>query len=130
MQAEFVAAEEPAVWLLTPWTFEEVELPAGTVSRLVISSVPFDHPSHTVLSRRAAFYGDPFNDYFLPRLEHRIFRLIRTFCRHRTEDGEVLVTDDRLATKNYGRRVKAYLERFASAEVAVPKGKAQMGLFS
>ncbi|MEI8229892.1 MAG: exonuclease domain-containing protein [Candidatus Peregrinibacteria bacterium] len=134
MQAEFVAAEEPAVWLLTPWTFEEVELPAGTVSRLVISSVPFDHPSHTVLSRRAAFYGDPFNDYFLPRLEHRIFRLIRTFCRHRTEDGQVLVTDDRLATKNYGRRVKAYLERFASKEEVSPqkkvRGKAQMGLFN
>lgn len=129
MQAEFLAAEEPVVWLMTPWTYEEVELPAHVVSRLVIASVPFDHPSHTVLSRRAAFYSDAFNDYFLPRLEHRLFRLIRTFCRHRTEDGAIVVTDDRLATKNYGRRVKAYLERFASDEEVTQKGKPQLKLF-
>lgn len=127
MTAEFLAAQAPALWLLTPWSFEEVELPAETVDRLVIASLPFDHPSHTVLSRRAAHYPNAFEDYFLPRLEHRLFRLLRTFCRHRTFLGDVLVTDDRLKSKPYGKRVMAFLKQFARE--GEETGKAQMGLF-
>jgi len=130
MTAEFLAAPAPALWLLTPWGYEDVELPAEIVDRLIIASLPFDHPSHTVLSRRAAHYPNAFEDYFLPRLEHRLFRLLRTFCRHRTFQGEVLVTDDRLKTKSYGKRAMAYLRRFGNAEQDAPKaGEPQMGLF-
>jgi len=127
MTAEFLTAPAPAVWLLTPWSYEEVDLPQETLDHLVIASLPFDHPSHTVLSRRAARYGNAFEDYFLPRLEARLFRLIRSFCRHRTFLGEVWVTDDRLKTKSYGKRAMAYLGQFAREE-ATP-GKAQMELF-
>ena len=130
MTAEFLAAPAPTLWLITPWGYEDVELPPEIVDRLVISSLPFDHPSHTVLSRRAAHYPNAFEDYFLPRLEHRLFRLLRTFCRHRTFHGEVLVTDDRLKTKSYGKRVMAYLRQFAHEEKpATGSGKSQMELF-
>jgi len=131
MTAEFLAAPAPALWLMTPWGYEDVELPEETVDRLIIASLPFDHPSHTVLSRRAAHYANAFEDYFLPRLEHRLFRLLRTFCRHRTFHGEVLVTDDRLKTKSYGKRVMAYLRQFAHEEekAASGSGKPQMELF-
>ncbi|MDD5041073.1 MAG: exonuclease domain-containing protein [Candidatus Peribacteraceae bacterium] len=130
MTAEFLAAPAPTLWLLTPWSYEEVDLPAEIVDRLIIASLPFDHPSHTVLSRRAVHYPNAFEDYFLPRLEHRLFRLLRTFCRHRTFHGEVLVTDDRLKTKSYGRRVMAYLQQFAHEDKDASKmGKPQMELF-
>lgn len=130
MTAEFLAAPAPALWLITPWGYEDVDLPAEIVDRLIIASLPFDHPSHTVLSRRAVHYPNAFEDYFLPRLEHRLFRLIRTFCRHRTFHGEVLVTDDRLKTKSYGKRVMAYLRQFAHEEKpATGSGKSQMELF-
>jgi len=130
MTAEFLAAPAPALWLITPWGYEDVDLPAEIVDRLIIASLPFDHPSHTVLSRRAAHYPNAFEDYFLPRLEHRLFRLLRTFCRHRTFHGEVLVTDDRLKTKSYGKRVMAYLRQFAHEENTAPgTGKPQMELF-
>jgi hypothetical protein len=112
LTAEFLAAPSPAIWLLTPWTYEEVELPAETVKQLIIASLPFDHPSHTILSRRAAHYADAFTQYFLPRLCNRLFRLIRAFCRHRTKEGNIRVTDDRLISKKYGRQVREYLEGF------------------
>jgi len=129
MQAEFLAADAPVIWLMTPWTYEEVEIPAGTVDHLIIASLPFDHPSHTVLSRRAERYSNAFEQYFLPRLEHRLFRLLRTFCRHRTEAGDVRVTDERLGTKQYGKRVKAYLEGFSSHGETKHEGeKAQLKL--
>lgn len=130
MTAEFLAASAPALWLLTPWSYEDAELPPEIADRLIVASLPFDHPSHTVLSRRAAHYSNAFEDYFLPRLEHRLFRLLRTFCRHRTFHGEVLVTDDRLRTKGYGKRVTAYLKQFAHDETDAPKAaKPQMELF-
>ena len=116
MRAEFLAADAPALWLLTPWMFEGVDLPAGSADRLILKTLPFDHPSHPVLSRRAQHYRDPFNEYSLPRLLHRIFRLLRTFARFRTESGDMRLLDDRIQTKAYGAVVKRYLEQFSSAE--------------
>lgn len=113
MQAEFLAASAPAIWLITPWTFEGIDLPAGTADHLYIRTLPFDHPSHPVFSRRSQRYRDGFQEYCVPRLLHRIFRLLRTYARFRTPSGDVFVQDDRLHSKSYGKIVKAYLNHFA-----------------
>ncbi|TSC58063.1 MAG: ATP-dependent DNA helicase DinG, partial [Candidatus Peregrinibacteria bacterium Greene0416_62] len=115
MQAEFTAAVAPTLWLLTPWTYEGVELSPGTVDNLIIFSLPFDHPNHAVLSRRALHYRDAFGEYSLPRLKARMFRILRTFARHATENAEVQVCDDRLRTKKYGKEVRSYLEQYAES---------------
>lgn len=115
MQAEFAAAQSPALWLLTPWTYEGVELPAATVDHLIVFSLPFDHPDHPICSRRALRYRDAFGEYSLPRLKARLFRILRTFARHATSDAGVLMCDDRLRTKRYGKEVRGYLEQFAVA---------------
>jgi ATP-dependent DNA helicase DinG len=129
MQAEFAAAKSPAIWLLTPWTFEGVELPPASIDHLVIGSLPFDSPSHPVMSRRAERYADSFAGYILPRLLHRLFRLLRTFCRYRTEGGDVIVIDERLRTKKYGKDVRKYLERFAWTEKHDSDASKQLRLF-
>ncbi len=113
MQAEFTAAPAPALWLLTPWMFEGIDLPAGLVDHLVIRTLPFDHPSHPVISRRSAHYEDPFQHYCLPRLMHRLFRVIRTFCRFRTGTGDVRLLDDRIFSKSYGKKVREYLDQIS-----------------
>ncbi|MBI3618731.1 hypothetical protein HY213_01710 [Candidatus Peregrinibacteria bacterium] len=120
MQAEFHAAASPALWLMTPWTFEGVDLPANTVDHLFIRSLPFDHPSSPVFSRRSLHYRDPFAEYSLPRLLHRLFRLLRTFMRFKTDGGDVTLFDERLWSKAYGKRVRRYLDHFASAEESFP----------
>jgi len=131
MQAEFLAAcgacpsetrerrrernrTTPALWLITPWMFEGVDLPERTVDHLILKTLPFDHPAHPVLSRRSQHYRDPFNDYSLPRLMHRLFRLLRTYARIKTPDGDVRLLDDRITTKAYGKVVRAYLEQFGT----------------
>ncbi|MBI2635943.1 hypothetical protein HYW84_01310 [Candidatus Peregrinibacteria bacterium] len=130
MQAEFLASGGSAVWLVTPWMFEGTDLPTGTVNRLILKALPFDHPNHPVLSRRAQHYRDPFNEYSLPRLMHRLFRLLRTFARIRTTDVDVRILDDRITTKAYGKTVKAYLEQFSppgapSVAPAAPSAEAK-----
>ena len=120
MQAEFLAAKTSALWLITPWMFEGVDLPEGTVDHLIMKTLPFDHPSHPVLSRRSLHYGNAFSDYSLPRLLHRIFRLLRTYARIKTPEGDVRLMDDRVQTKGYGRKVKEYVEQFSDKDAATP----------
>lgn len=116
MTAEFLAAKVPALWLITPWMFEGVDLPEGTVNHLILKTLPFDHPNHTVLSRRSQYYANAFSDYSLPRMLHRLFRLLRTYARVKTADGDVRVLDDRISTKAYGKTVREYLMQFSAGE--------------
>ncbi len=127
MQAEFLQATEPAILITTPWTYETMELRNGTVDQLILQTLPFDHPSHAVFSRRALRYRDPFSEYSLPRLKHRLFRLIRTFVRHSKAGGVITILDDRLRTKPYGKRVAEYLLGLASKTVK-KDGEGQMKL--
>lgn len=127
MQAEFVAAEAPAIWLLTPWFYEGIELPPGTVDHLILATLPFDHPSYPVLARRKGHYKDGFSDYCVPRVLHRLFRLLRTYARHRTEQGDAAILDDRLFSKDYGERVREYLSQFAGEPVTTKEARPRVG---
>ncbi len=128
MQAEFIQATEPAILITTPWTYETMELPKGTIDQLILQTLPFDHPSHAVFSRRALRYGDPFSEYSLPRLKHRLFRLIRTFVRHAKSGAVVTILDDRLRTKPYGKRVAEYLQNLAPKQQPSVAAAGQMKL--
>ena len=129
MRANFIAAQSPALWFLTPWAFEGITLPANTADRLVLFSLPFDHPSHAVLSKRAEHYQNAFMQYSLARLQHRLFRLLRAFSGYCKEGAEVLLLDDRLHTKNYGKDILAYLSQFRSDAGTDPSRSAQVTLF-
>lgn len=109
MEAEFAQAGTDAVLVLTPWMYEGMEFPAGSVHRLFIHSLPFDHPSQPIFHRRSARYQNGFMEYAVPRLCHRLFRLVRGFMRHAALDGELWILDDRLSTKAYGADIAAYV---------------------
>lgn len=115
MQAEFEVAKAPAILVMTPWMYEGVDLPPESVDRLTLQVLPFDHPSHPVVSRRAQRFRDPFNDYSLMRLRHRLFRLARTFSRHAKNGSTFEILDDRLRTKEYGKQTAKYLESLVPA---------------
>lgn len=116
MEADFLAAAAPAIMIITPWMYEGSELPEGTVDHLVIDMLPFDNPGAPVFSKRKDHYKNGFDQYALPRLRHRLFRLLRTYCRHRTPEADVRVLDKRIGEKAYGKQVRAYLERFAGVD--------------
>ncbi len=131
MEAEFIAASSPALWLLTPWTYEGTDLPPGTLDRLVLDTLPFDHPGQPLMQRRKEHYKSAFGEYCLPRVEHRLFRLLRTFCRHRKEDAGIVVLDKRIREKEYGRQLRGYMEQFRSekTETIVASQPVQQKLF-
>ncbi|PIR53453.1 hypothetical protein COU76_01055 [Candidatus Peregrinibacteria bacterium CG10_big_fil_rev_8_21_14_0_10_49_10] len=112
MQAEFIAAKGTVLWFITPWSFEGITLPSQSVDRLLLLNLPFDHPSHAILSRRAEHYQNAFTQYALARLLHRLFRLLRTFSSFCKESADVLMADDRLTSKSYGKDIQTYLAQF------------------
>jgi DNA polymerase III epsilon subunit-like protein len=123
MQAEFCAASAPAVWVLTPWSFEGAELVPDVIDHLVVESLPFDHPASPVFSKRSEHYQDSFSGYSLPRLRHRLHRMLRTFCKYATQDHDARFLDTRLEAKEYGRKTWEYLRMItgSSADQSKPE---------
>lgn len=119
MEEDFLASSAPVLWLLTPWMYEGVELAPGAVDHLYLDSVPFDHPGYPVMARRKNHYKNAFEEYCLPRVEHRLFRLLRTFCRHRTATGDMHILDGRLREKGYGPRLRGYVETISGVSAAL-----------
>lgn len=134
MESEFLAAEGSAIMIMTPFFYEGSSLPPHTVDRLIVDTIPFDHPNHTVLSARKQHMQQAFTDYLLPRAEFRLFRLLRSFCRHRTDSGELWLTDSRVHQKEYGAHVLRMLQAYTGSTAQQsdtgdwPAGK-QMPLF-
>ena len=118
MQAEFMRAPQGSALVMTPWMYEGMDLPQGTATTLVLQTLPFDHPNHAVVSRRALRLKDPFNEYSLPRLTQRLWRLLRSFARHAITGGTVMILDDRLRTKAYGKFLTTYLHSLSSNVVS------------
>jgi len=116
MQAEFLEAKEDVLLVLTPWMYEGMDLAPKAVDTLFLSTLPFDHPSHAVIGRRALRYQNAFSQYSLPRLLNRLFRILRTFVSHANDDAACIVIDDRIRTKGYGKDVKTYLESLVGSE--------------
>lgn len=114
MESDFIAAEAPAILMVTPFMYEGFDFPLGTADQLVLDTVPFDHPNQPVVARRRNHYKNAFSEYNMPRVEFRLFRLMRTFCRHRRENAEMMVFDKRLVEKDYGARLQRYMAQFAT----------------
>lgn len=120
MESEFLASDTTTIWVLTPWMYEGTELPTGSVDRIYVESVPFDHPGQPVFSKRKDHFRNGFEDYAMPRVETRLFRLLRTFCRQRKDGGDMIVLDRRIQEKAYGKRLMKYLGQFVGGSDTAP----------
>lgn len=91
------------VLLGTSSFWEGVDIPGDALSLIVIARLPFAVPTDPVYAARAAMYDDAFNQYALPqaviRFKQGFGRLIRT----KTDRGVLVVLDQRIVAKEYGR---------------------------
>jgi ATP-dependent DNA helicase DinG len=84
-----------------------VDVPGEALSNVIITRLPFAVPDHPLIEAKLELIeergGDPFTEYSLPeailKLRQGIGRLIRT----KTDHGIIVILDNRIVTKPYGR---------------------------
>ena len=84
-----------------------VDVPGEALSNVIITRLPFAVPDHPLIEAKLELIqergGDPFTEYSLPeavlKLRQGVGRLIRT----KTDHGLVVILDNRIVTKPYGR---------------------------
>jgi DNA polymerase-3 subunit epsilon/ATP-dependent DNA helicase DinG len=105
---------EKAVLLGTRSFWEGIDLPGDELSCLLIVRLPFAVPSDPLVAARAADLEDPFTDYTLPDAILRFRQGFGRLIRRATDRGVVVVLDNRLWQKEYGR---AFLDSLPTCTV-------------
>ena len=105
---------EKAVLLGTRSFWEGIDLPGDELSCLLIVRLPFAVPSDPLVAARAADLEDPFTDYTLPDAILRFRQGFGRLIRRATDRGVIVVLDNRLWQKEYGR---AFLDSLPTCTV-------------
>src|SRR5438067_3363979 len=94
-----------------------VDVPGEALSNVIITRLPFAVPDHPLIEAKLELIeergGDPFTEYSLPeailKLRQGVGRLIRT----KSDQGIIVILDNRIMTKPYGRAFMQALPKCA-----------------
>jgi ATP-dependent DNA helicase DinG len=88
--------------------WEGVDVKGDSLNCLIITKLPFEVPTEPLVVARAEEIrkrgGNPFRDYSLPRAVLKFKQGFGRLIRSRDDRGRVIICDERIATKEYGRR--------------------------
>ncbi len=107
--SRFIEAER-GILLGTASFWEGVDVPGHPLRGLVIQKLPFKVPTEPIAAARMEALEragrSAFHDFMLPHAALRLKQGFGRLIRARTDRGAVLILDDRLVTKRYGRYLR------------------------
>ncbi|MGD8319642.1 MAG: helicase C-terminal domain-containing protein [Gemmatimonadota bacterium] len=105
----FVEAER-GILLGTASFWEGVDVPGDPLRGLILQKLPFRVPTEPITAARMEAIeragGSAFQHFMLPHAALRLKQGFGRLVRARTDRGAVLVLDDRLVTRRYGRYLR------------------------
>lgn len=108
-----------AVLIGTSSLWEGIDVVGDALSVLVIGRLPFSVPSDPIFAARSEVFDDAFNEYAVPQSVIRFKQGFGRLIRSKTDRGVVVVLDQRITSKAYGR---AFLQSLPPCTVR--RGKA------
>ena len=101
------------VLLGTTSFWEGVDVPGDPLRGLIIQRLPFRVPTEPITAARMEALeragSDPFQSFMLPHAALRLKQGFGRLVRSRADRGAVLLLDDRIVTRRYGRYLRASL---------------------
>jgi DNA polymerase-3 subunit epsilon/ATP-dependent DNA helicase DinG len=95
---------DPQTVLLGTASFwEGVDVIGENLSLLIIARLPFSVPTEPVFAARSELFDDPFTEYAVPQAVLRFKQGFGRLIRSKSDRGVVVVLDQRLTSKPYGR---------------------------
>ena len=89
--------------------WEGIDVPGDALQLVVIDKLPFPPPNDPLAEARSKLLEsqgrNPFNDYFLPEAAVALKQGAGRLIRRESDQGVLVVCDNRLATMGYGRRL-------------------------
>ncbi|MCK9186212.1 exonuclease domain-containing protein [Candidatus Gracilibacteria bacterium] len=117
---QFRANDKNAVLIITPnaWNYFKY---ANLVNSLIITKIPFDPPSDPYLITASKNFENPFDELQIPLAIFSLKRIINRIKQTKSETKkEVIILDDRLSTKNYGKTFIENLRNIACISPFLP----------
>jgi ATP-dependent DNA helicase DinG len=87
--------------------WEGVDVRGNSLKCLIITKLPFEVPTEPLVMARTEIIesqgGNPFYEYTLPRAVLKFKQGVGRLIRSKTDTGRIIICDERIETKAYGR---------------------------